>query len=225
MYPRRTLLLLALLPAGALAQAPGECALGRAQRDIDVGDVVARVFNTGSLFFGNSSQAHYLVPRATNRTPIFAGGIWVGGLVDDQLRVAGATYADFEFWPGPIDPTTGRPPSPADCSGYDRIWRVSRGDIEQYYLTGEATEDLAEWPYHLGAPVFDGDGDADNYDLAGGDQPAISGDQPLWWVMNDVGNVHENTQVPPIGLELQVSAFGFGGGPDALRRAPSTGFG
>ena len=53
----------------------------------------------------------------------------MGGRVDGELRVAGATYSDFEFWPGPLDPATGRPVNPADCSAYDRIWKVSRGDV------------------------------------------------------------------------------------------------
>jgi hypothetical protein len=67
--------------------------------------------------------------------------------------------------------------------------------------------------------VLDGDGDSTNYDLAAGDQPAISGDQMLWWVMNDVGNRHEYSLTPPIGLEVHVSAFAFGQGPAALRQA------
>jgi hypothetical protein len=171
------------------------------------------------LFFGNSSQAAYLVPQQTGRSPIFAAGIWVGGLVDGELRVAGAMYSDFEFWPGPIDPATTRPVNPGDCSAYDRIWRVSRGDIERFLRTGEATQDLAEWPYQLGAPVFDGDGDPDNYDLAAGDQPALSGDQMLWWVMNDAGNTHHRTRTSPIGLEVQASAFAVADGPTALRQA------
>src|SRR5688572_24828403 len=170
---------LVLLPLSARAQQPGSCALGRAEGDLDVGDVFARVFNTGSLFFGNQSQAAYIVPKNSGKSPIFAAGLWVGGLADGELRVAGATYADFEFWPGPLDPATGRPPNPDDCSAYDRIWRVSRHDVAEYYRTGVAARDLAEWPFDLGAPVLDGDGDSTNYDLAAGDQPAISGDQML----------------------------------------------
>jgi hypothetical protein len=216
------LLLAALVAAGAGragAQAPGECELGRAEGEIDVGGVYAKVFNTGSLFFGNTSQAAYEVPKGSGKSPIFAAGLWVGGLVEGELRVAGATYADFEFWPGPLDPATGRPPNPNDCSDYDRIWRVSRHDVAEYYRTGVAARDLAEWPFDLGAPVLDGDGDSTNYNLAGGDQPAISGDQILWWVMNDVGNHHRNSLVPPIGIEVQTSVFGFGGGPRALNQA------
>ena len=203
----------------ARAQVPGNCELGRAEGEIDVGDVYAKVFNTGSLFFGNTSQAAYLVPKNSGRSPIFAASLWVGGLVDGELRVAGATYHDFEFWPGPLDATTGRPPNPDDCSAYDRIWRVSRGDVAEYYRAGVATTDMVEWPFHLGAPVIDGDGDPDNYDLAAGDQPAISGDQMLWWVMNDVGSAHRSTHTAPVGLEVQVSVFGIASGPPALNQA------
>ena len=217
------LLLAALLAAPAGAQVPGECELGRATNVLDVGDVKARVFNTGGLFFGHDGstgyQAAYEVPKGSGRSPMFAAGLWVGGMADGELRVAGATYADFEFWPGPLDPATGRPRNPEDCSEHDRIWRVSRHDVTEYYRTGTATRDLAEWPHHLGAPVIDADGDSTNYDLAAGDQPAISGDQMLWWVMNDVGNYHANTETPAIGLETRVSVFAFGGGPPALRQA------
>jgi len=213
------LLLAALAAAPAGAQVPGNCELGRAEGEIDVGDVYAKVFNTGSLFFGGRWQAAYLVPWREGRSPMFAASLWVGGLADGELRVAGATYSDFEFWPGPLDPATGRPPDPEDCSAHDRIWRVSRHDVAEYYRTGLATRDLMEWPHHLGAPVLDGDGDPANYDVAAGDQPAISGDQLLWWVMNDVGNVHRGSLSPPIGLEVQVSAFAFGSGPAALYQA------
>jgi hypothetical protein len=210
-------------PGQARAQVPGQCEQGRATNVLDIGDVRARVFNTGSLFFGYDGvtgyQAAYEVPKGSGKSPLYAAGLWVGGFVDGGLRAAGASYANFEFWPGPLDAATGRPPDPADCSAYDRIWRVSRHDVAEYYRTGVATPDLAEWPHDLGAPVLDGDGDPANYELAAGDQPAISGDQMLWWVMNDVGNVHQWTLTPPIGLEVRVEAIAVGDRPDALNRA------
>jgi hypothetical protein len=96
---------------------------------------------------------------------------------------------------------------------------VARHDIERYYATGQATPDLLTWPHHLGAPVIDGDGEVGNYNLEGGDQPAVWGDQTLWWVMNDVGNVHTESETPPLGLEVQVTAFGVAQGPAALQQA------
>lgn len=37
----------------------------------------------------------------------------------------------------------------------------------------------------------------------------IKGDQTLWWVFNDKGNIHTETQGTPIGLEIRAQAFGF----------------
>ncbi len=254
-----TLLLLFALAAGtsplAYGQAPlpGDCLIGRAEKDLDVNNVLARMFNTGSLFFGNTTVAGdgYLVPQAAQRSPIFASGIWIGGQVDGDIRVAGSTYDDFEFWPGPLN-DDGTLPNPSNCSEFDRIYKVSRADILAFEGGQPPASDLAAWPAELGAPVIaapgngfdddgdglvdegsdgmdnDGDGFADErdeqervvpsirqaaglpvYNLAGGDRPEIIGDQGLWWVMNDVGNVHANTLTPPIGVEVQVLAFSF----------------
>lgn len=37
----------------------------------------------------------------------------------------------------------------------------------------------------------------------------IKGDNTLWWVFNDKGNIHTETQGTPIGLEIRAQAFGF----------------
>ncbi len=37
----------------------------------------------------------------------------------------------------------------------------------------------------------------------------IKGDETLWWVFNDKGNIHTETQGTPIGLEIRAQAFGF----------------
>ena len=206
------------MAASLFAQTPGTCELGTAEADLDVGDVFARVFNTSALFFGNSTFYGYHVPKLSGNSPIFAAGFWIGGRVDEEIRVAGARYTRYEMWPGPLgeDATL---PNPSDCSAYDHIYVVSRDDVRHYLETGVATNDLAEWPAHLGAPVLDGDGTISNYNLEGGDQPAIMGDQMAWWVMNDVGNVHEGTGSDPLGIELQVSAFAASRGARAIEQA------
>jgi hypothetical protein len=212
-----TILLLTLVAAPVEAQVVGDCEPGTAERDLDVNDVLARVFNGGNLFFGNTTVAGdgYLVPKSTGHSPIFAGDLWVGGLVDGEIRAAGSTYSNFPFAPGPLD-ADGNPPK--DCSQYDRIYRVSRGDVARYHETGEATDDLRDWPADLGAPVLDGDGVAGNYNLAGGDEPAISGEQMLWWVMNDVGTV-DLLDRTPLSIEVQASAFAVPSTVPALNQA------
>ena len=187
---------------------PGQCEAGLAQKDLDANNVRVRLFNSGSIAYSSGAGAQYVVPKASGHSPIYAMGIWVGGMVGDELRTAGATYQDFEFWPGPLGPN-GRPVYPNDCSAYDRLYKVNRSDIQNYEATGQATADLADWPYDLGAPVIDGDGTEGNYNLAGGDRPDVIGDQAVWWIMNDVGNTHSNTQAPPVGVEVRVHAFAF----------------
>ncbi len=82
---------------------------------------------------------------------------------------------------------------------------------------------------HL-APFFDKNGD-EEYNADDGDYPYynFSGDYPsyvpgynkplcndylfgdknLWWVFNDVGNIHSETTSDPIGLEIRAQAFAF----------------
>ena len=202
------LTLLAPTADRVLAQTPGACETGVASAELDVADVRARVFNTGGLFFQGSGFGVYEVPKGSGAHSLFASNLWIGGMVNGELRVSAADYADREFWPGPLD-AAGNPP--ADCLPYDRIWKVSDEDIRTYESTGVATLDMQEWPWELGAPVFDGDGSPDNYNLAGGDRPFVYGDQMAWWIMNDAGNQHTSTDTPPMGLEIRASAFAANG--------------
>ena len=54
--------------------------------------------------------------------------------------------------------------------------------------------------------------DADNngiYEPLQGDYPDIVGDQYIWWVFNDMGNIKLQTGTPAIGMEVQTSSFAF----------------
>ena len=190
------------LPASAQT---GNCPRAEGEAYLDAGDVRARILNNGALFYRGEPHV-YEVPKGSGKNAIFAGGIWIAGLIDGQLRGAATRYGEWEYWPGPID-EAGNPP--ADCSLYDRIWEIRRNDIENYLQTGEISINLSEWPWQLGAPVIDGDDDPSNYNLAGGDLPELLGDQRLWWIMNDRGNVHQSSNGEPMGLEVHGSAFAF----------------
>jgi hypothetical protein len=75
---------------------------------------------------------------------------------------------------------------------------------------------------HFLAPFYDNNNDG-LYNWEDGDYPwfefnsttpvcddRLLGDQSLWWVFNDVGNVHRETDSPTsIGLEIQAQAFAF----------------
>ncbi|GAB5536108.1 MAG: hypothetical protein Rubg2KO_23570 [Rubricoccaceae bacterium] len=210
MMPFKPLFLVVALAAFASsshAQTAGTCVTGTAQAVLTTPHIKASLFNTGGLFFGGTTTRGdgYLIPRTDNLSTIFAASLWLGGKVDGDLRVAAARYGGYDFWPGPLEDAA-RPP--ADCSAYDRIYAVSRADIQRYYETGELAEDLRDWPHQLGAPVRDGDGDPTNYDLRAGDQPDLIGDMAAWWVMHDAGNDHNPGA--PLGVEVRVQAFTYG---------------
>ncbi len=239
MSTRNYLLALAFLISVGLASVfevhaqVGTCRPALGESYLDINNVRARILNNGNLFW-RGSPAVYEVPQGGGAQAIFTSGIWIGGNVGGQLRVAAARYGDYHFWAGPLD-DNGAPP--ADCSQFDRLYNVSIDDIQDYEATGVMTPDLRDWPTGLGAPTYarpengiddDGDGVVDEdgetidvlnqplaqrvnrvIDLANGERPAILGDQSIWWVMNDRGNEHEGAASPPIGVEVHVTAFAF----------------
>ena len=197
-----------LLLFGLLLTSPvraQDCSPGTASSELNVNNVRATLYNTGSLFWAGSGQG-YEVPKGSGTHSMFTASLWVGGLVNDQVRTAASTYGPYEFFPGPLD-ENGEPP--IDCTSFDRIWNVRQEDILAYENGDTATTDLREWPVNLGAPVVDGDGISDNYNLEGGDRPDIIGDQMAWWIMNDEAGPHDETISVPIGIEVRVSAHAF----------------
>ena len=219
-----------LVPApSAPAAARGGCALGEAEATLDANAVRATLYNTGGLFWRGAAPV-YEVPAGSGRHPVFAAGLWVGGTVAGEVRFAGATYRNWEFWPGPIGPDGAT--TPERCAAFDRIWVVSQADLDAYGGGQPPTADLAEWPVAQGAPFFvDADGDGrrgiaepvveldlgdDGYsaelgegrqiDLAAGERPLVHGSQTAWWVVNDVGGAHAWSGSAPLGVEVRVQA-------------------
>ena len=206
------MLTVALLGTTSSAQVPGSCEHGTATARLDANGVSAALYNNGNLFWdGGTTQ--YTVPFGSASKPLWSANVWLGGLVDGERRVTGSLFGPWEMWPGPIDDTHN---PPADCSEFDKFYEVWRWEVNHLDETGEASESILNWPWQLGAPVEDGDGNPDNYDVAGGDRPAIEGDQNIWWVMNDVGGPHEDFGSTPLGIETRVLAFAVGSEQDAL---------
>ena len=196
---------------------------GRAAGTLDVGGVEADVFNTGALFYGSTGTERYEVPKGEGVAALFSASVWIGGTVDGDLRVSGATYGQgggrsdyFEFWPGPLDEGSADLPDASDCSAYDRIWVVSAQQVADYERGGTAAQDLADWPVGLGAPTLDTQGQPvqptrrdQRIDLAAGERPDLLGQQTAFWVMNDVGNEHRSFGTDALGIEVRVQAGAF----------------
>jgi len=176
--------------------------------------------------------------RASGVSSAFGGSIWLGGLdAGGQLKIAAMTYRQngIDFWPGPLD-TVGNTISSDECAKWDGIFSISRPEVDNFVANGGAPSvDIQNWPGNGTisknqalrlAPFVDKNLDG-FYDPREGDYPAydvqnraekdnlgfcktkLFGDYTLFWVFNDRGNVHTETQGVPIGVEVRAQAFAF----------------
>ncbi len=176
-------------------------------------------------------KAHSLFAGA-----LWIGGIDGGGQLKVAAMTYRQTGNDF--WPGPLD-TAAVSVDDATCQLYDKHFKVTRKEVEDFYgwyncptcYPGYAgiPKSITDWPGNgdasknqtrFLAPFFDADGDT-KYDPNAGDYPdynilgvsgcnsRLFGDQTLWWVFNDKGNIHSETNAQAIGLEIHAQAFGF----------------
>lgn len=248
--------ILARPDVNAVKRAPGErrgqlkttasCRPAEAAIDLDINNVRARLMTGGDMWWDNgTSEARYEIPKGSRKNSLFAGSVWIGGRDEQEnLKVAAQTYRQTgnDYWPGPIDPLT-EDITEADCSEWDRFWKVNRETINKFKLLADKSsaegdpeyEAIMQWPakgnqgaigrnrnpltLHPGidyAPFIDVDGDG-LYNPSLGDYPGdparpnedLPGDQFIWWVFNDKGNVKQQSNTEGIGIEVQASAFAF----------------
>lgn len=117
------------------------------------------------------------------KSPLYAAGIWIGGKVNGEIRLALSEY-DSEYVPGPMDNGT---------------FQEDRWDFKVYKLHSDSLEDNPNqdynyWPTNQGAPV----------NLNG--EPVMLGDQLLWTTYNDAdpsrrGDV-DGGETAPLGVEI-----------------------
>lgn len=107
------------------------------------------------------------------------------------------------------------------------------GDISSQFPNYAIPSSILNWPAHgeterfqdfYLAPFYDRDGDGvynptngdypwydinDEVDCRSSRQVTLYGDYTLWWVFNDKGNIHTETNGDPIGMEIRAQAFSF----------------
>ena len=217
------------------------CEPASTSADLDINNVRTKLLNGGDMWW-DLNNPKYEVPKvndpnAVRKHALFSGAIWIGGRDNGgSLKLAAMTYRQrgSDFWPGPLDTTTAST-DPVRCKNYNRMWKVTRDELEQYeeskYIT--QSNDIREWPAGYDravktgnesrylAPFKDIDGDG-LYEPDNGEHPVLDERRPtsengverqpdmfIWWVFNDRGNIHSETQGQPIGVECQTTAFAF----------------
>lgn len=165
---------------------------------IDINNISTFVRNNGSFNRDpGTGDAGFEWPKGSGNTANYASGLWMGAIdsATNTVRVAIAEYA-YEYVAGPI----GVGINPADDRW--RMYKISRGD------DALSNPDYANWPGNDGAPYVDVNGNG-VWD-SGIDTPELIGDQTIWCVFNDNDPaVHTNQNTPPLGIEVQLTAFAF----------------
>ncbi len=220
-----------------------QCSGGQAAYSINANNIAAQVHTSGDLWF--DGDANYELPIGSGVHALYAGGLWFGGIdPGGNLHVAAQTYGansgNFEFWPGPIPNNT--PPTSDLCDKFDRFFDIEKTDIlahiadwnDNGQIDGTPPSDILGWPaqgnpYFFDAHGFDlpfspvhfapfhdenQDGLYDPYD---GDYPRVNGDKAVWWVFNDIGGIHANSQGLPIGMEVQAMAYAYNSDSESLK--------
>ncbi len=214
------------------------CLPPSASAQLDVNNVRALLHNGGDMWWDLVGDPRYEIPKGSNRHSMFASSLWIGGIDEaGQLRVAAQTYRQggIDFWPGPItegDAST----DDATCQRYNRMYKINKTEIDAFradWADGaldnpENYPNVMSWPgtgtnseganvevfrpdgtvLYL-APYVDVDGDPFNYNPEAGDYPDVRGDQAIWWVLNDKGDIHTETGAEPVGVEIHMLAFAF----------------
>ena len=167
---------------------------------------------------------------------LWIGGLDAGGQL--KVAAMTYRQGGNDFWPGPLDVATATITAD-ECTKWDQHFKIDRSDVEEYvaryvpaggndptYTSDMIPLSILDWPAHGNgaqehflAPFFDRngngqyepyDGDYPDYNITGdNDEASLYGDQTLWWIFNDKGNIHSETEADPIGLEIHAQAFGF----------------
>jgi hypothetical protein len=165
---------------------------------IDVNQIAMFVTNTGSFAFDQQNGASGLeYPKNTAKTAVFAAGLWLGGKIGPQVRIALSEYSD-EFRPGPAP--GGVPANPDDPAFH--VFKLNR----VYTDTAERDAALAE--YELNAEPWG----APDIDLQLDGSLNVPGDQMMWSVYNDFDSAKHNNDAGhtlPLGVEVQQTTFAF----------------
>lgn len=109
----------------------------------------------------------------------------------------------IKSWPGSGEGTynEGLYLAPYADMNADQEYNYLDGDYPRYFFNDNLTEPQEGGSY----PLIPNLGSVKKRNC----NEYLFGDKTLWWVFNDVGNIHTETSSDPIGLEVRAQAFAF----------------
>jgi hypothetical protein len=197
-------------------------------RRIDTNNINMFVTNYGSFAWDlGTGNPGGIYPKGTNKSAVFAAGLWLGAVVAGEVRTVVAEYSQ-EYGPGAMVGGTFDDPTLPQYRTY-KVVRYSGDPQDTAHVEREPNEAAIEDPlvhhswseYMAGAapygaptrtyrlPVTDTSDPTDSVDVVG---PDVSGDMMLWAVYNDADPANHTNDAgnsTPLGVEIQQSTFAF----------------
>lgn len=214
------------------------CVPPSASAQLDVNNVRCLLHNGGDMWWDLVGNPRYEIPKGSGRHSLFASSLWIGGTdAAGQMRVAASTYrqSGYDFWPGPLTQGNAEIDNTI-CEKWNKMYKITKSEIDAFRADFDANganvdmskyPNVASWPWEgkdldgnnvqafwngktvYMAPFVDVNGNPLDYKPEEGDYPDIRGDEAIWWVINDKGNIHTETGGEPIGVEIHMMAFAF----------------
>ncbi|GAB5539593.1 MAG: hypothetical protein Salg2KO_16960 [Salibacteraceae bacterium] len=189
---------------------------------LDINNVSVAMLNGGDMWW-DFSQSRYEVPQGSGKTAFFAHALWLAATDDDDnIYTAALRYrtSGNDYWAGPIV-TDSNGINTVDCDEFNRHWSLTKAEIDAFIdgTVSTVPEPILNWPAKGNpnfsvsieqdlAPFYDVNGDG-LYSSDSGDYPLIKGDQAIFWVMNDIGNIHTASGGQQLGVEIHVMAYAY----------------
>jgi hypothetical protein len=198
---------------------------------IDINNIRAAQLVHGDMWWNPATgNADCEYPKGSGKHIGFAASLWMAGYDNQgQLKVAAQTYRSDgnDYWPGPI---TSGAVSYSESERWAKIWKLNRSDLNAFLAQSSHTvantpSAILTWPangntYAVGnnnmpltittqvAPFRDQNNNG-VYEPLLGDYPEMKGDQMLWYVFNDNGPVHDQSNAMPVGVEVQCMTYAY----------------
>lgn len=135
------------------------------------------------------------------------------GATPNETFSPDAIPAVIKSWPA-SGTTSGQSPylAPFYDANHDGVYNWEDGDYPYYDFNNDLCPRTlkAQWgndyTSHVSSTM-----ETEHGIVSGGllSDQVLKGDQTIWWIFNDMGNVHTETQGQPIGMEIRAQAFAF----------------
>ncbi|MDL2227940.1 T9SS type A sorting domain-containing protein [Bacteroidales bacterium OttesenSCG-928-K03] len=202
------------------------CAPGAGYRMLQVNNVSCRI-NTGGDMWWDFENPMYEIPKGSNKTSMFAAGLWIGGIDNnDHLKLAAVRFRQGysfsggnDYWPGPLT-LKDASITPDVCLQYDKLFFMSRDMVNEFLsncdpetgifdptIDPEYTipTEIIDWPAHADVSLGQSYYLAPFFDNDGdGSYDPLMGDYPYYDLNNELCPINyagDPTYKPEVTME------------------------